>query len=329
MHKTGSSSIQVSLARYAALGEQGFHYFDMGWPNHSGPLVNLFGAQPLEYHANKRRGLSEPQLQAMQASLRASLASQISKLGDKTAIISAEELSNVGMIDIGRLGDFLAPHFDDIRVFCYVRPPQGFMESQFQQRVQGGSARLSPESLWPRYRARFEPMLARFPRDQVEFRLFDPRLFPGQCVVQDFCARWGIAMAPDAVIRRNESLSRAAVAMLFEINNRRPGWGREPGTWPERQQLVVMLRGLRGPKLRLSGELTAEVIRDEGDDLRWMEEQLGAPLEMQAADADGAVQSESDLRALGSEELFAVVEFLQRISLHGHAPARPAKSKAP
>ena len=67
-------------------------------------------------------------------------------------IISGESISSLSKPGVERIKRFLEEYFQKITVVAYVRPPFSLMESSFQQRVKGGSAKnFNVQKMYPRY----------------------------------------------------------------------------------------------------------------------------------------------------------------------------------
>ena len=115
MHKTGSSSIQDTLA--AALNHPEYHYFSFdGRPNSSQAILQGF-------HYNN------PGKQRMRESISSSLQSCKANIG----IISAEGINRLVKKNLIELFAVLKKHADTIQVVSYVREPRGRIESSFQE----------------------------------------------------------------------------------------------------------------------------------------------------------------------------------------------------
>lgn len=310
MHKTGSSSIQASLTGMDDLGSH--CYADIcGVVNHGGAMINIFSRQPEKVHVNVKRGLTSAQMQERRDKFQAGLAHAVASHPEKDLVISGEGICYLAEEELLDFRNFLAESFTDIRVLGYVRSPKSFMESAFQQRVKGGTARLEPGLFYPRYRDLFEKFDRVFGRDKVLLRKFDPATFPQGCVVQDFCRLIGIPILGSQVVRVNESLSREAISVLFAYRKFGPGYGIGPGVIGENNRLVKALAGLAGGKLRFSEALVADTRRKHAQDLQWMEERLGASIDDYAStDAEG-VDSEADLLRIASENAGPLTELIE------------------
>lgn len=272
MHKTGSSSIQDSL--HGNLKNEQFHYAELDRPNHSGAVMYAF-APLFQSPVDVARGwtVSVERKQAARQMLERAFA----ECPSETLIISAEAMC-AGQMDVRALQQFVQARSDEVKVVGYVRPPRASTESRFQQHVKVHLP-MEPARSWPGYRKQLARFDALFGRENVEFWRFDPATFPGGCVVADFCQRLGIALDPAWVKRSNEGLSRPAIALLYCYRHSLQGVATAPWMMQGGFELVSRLRSLQGEKLRFSDAFFAPVLREIEEDVRWMEDRLGASLD--------------------------------------------------
>jgi hypothetical protein len=317
MDKTGSTSIRASLSKN--LSDPRFHYVTLGIANASRGLSAGFKENPATFPYFRHSGLSDEELAKRKTEAIGQLGSELQRAAGRTAILSAEAVSNFNEQEFRHLCDTIGRHGRETAAAGYIRRPKEYMESNFQQQVRGSFlGRLLPDRLLPDYR-RFEKFDAVLGRDNVRFWLFDPKSFPDGCVVRDFCARLDIRFRPEDVIRINEGLSRPALSLLFAY--RKFGGGYKPGPALTRQNalLVLCLQKLAGPKLRLHSSLVAPVIAARREGIAWTEDRLGASLaEDLAAHDDDAIRSEEDLLKFSPESLHWLAgqlgpEYVQRV----------------
>jgi hypothetical protein len=302
MHKTGSTTIQQYL--FANSPGQTAVYAQLGDANHSARIYNLFSAKALTYHLNKSRGWGPHEIARCNHETRQMLLANIAASGQADFIISGEDISVLEEGELRSMKAFLEPHFASIVIAGYVRAPHSFMNSDFQQRVKGTLARLSPAQHYPHYRRRFEKFDNVFGRENVLLWNFDPKSFPRGCVVTDFGGKVGIAVDPEKVARVNESLSRDALALLFAHRKFGRGFGTGPGILRENKLLISALSEIDGPKARLSPALVDPVIRSNRKDVAWMENRLGTSFSEDAGPAmDSDITSEEDLLSIRPETL--------------------------
>ena len=202
MHKTGSTAIQEMFGTHGVAGVAVPGVAVSGGPraNLSDIVLLLFAEGPLldKIHAARWPHLSRRAPLRARARSRDQLAAQIAAwLADGTAprfLVSAEDISapDFDHAAVARMAAFFDRFGAETHVHAYARAPASFMQSAFQQRVKQekpGAVDLDAAGLWPRYRARFEPLDDVFGPDRVHLRAFDPDAFTGGDVVADF-AGW-------------------------------------------------------------------------------------------------------------------------------------------
>lgn len=212
MHKTGSSSIQQSLAGY---DDGRTFYADLGDPNHSVPLMTVFASAPEDYHIWQRSGRSGLRLRYKRMQFRRALKAQAGRADRDRMILSGEDLSRLSRGDKERLLDFFRGRGVEATVMMYLRDPLGFAASSFQQNVKAGLAKVAGP-MRPRYGHRLRPFMQALRRDRLVVRPFGRETLENGCVVEDFCALFGLR--PGRIVRANESLSAPALKLLFQFN---------------------------------------------------------------------------------------------------------------
>lgn len=313
MHKTGSTSIQENLA--AIKDPQGWRYVTVvDGANMGQALYSMFATRPHEFHWFKKQGKTAEQVAKRGARLRAKLAKTLASHAGHDVIISAEALSLMDRRGIAALKRFLTPHFGTIKVTAYVRAPEGFMNSAFQQQLKHGKARFHFGGVRPKYRRRFQKFDQVFGRENVILRKFDPPSFPNGCIVEDFCRMLGIQGPPPGSVRRvNESLCREACGILFAYRKFGPGFGVGRTVVRENNWIVGSLAAMNGRKFVVSDAVLRKFIRAK--DRRWMEKRLGASIGDAPVAASDAVASEGDLLTIRRT---SCMEFAARFrEIHG------------
>jgi hypothetical protein len=299
MHKTGSSSIQHSLAGFAD-ADFAFYQDHRGRTNHNGAILDLL-AKPGSYDARRRRwnsrGGSEAAVKSAADGARRSLDDAVRSLGERALIISGEGML---LLPADQLGE-IAAHIRDrgieqIAAVAYVRPPAAFVTSLARAMRGGSLKRLNLQRRSSNYREQFEKFDTVFGRENVQLWKFDPASFPDGCVVQDFCARLGIDLPAERIVRVNESIPREAVALLYTYRK----FGGESGlaAMPaeQRARLVKRLAELGRTKFRFSPDLLRPMLKYNRADIEWMEARLGASLNEDLGEHQtGDVRDESDL----------------------------------
>ena len=93
MHKTGSTSIQHSLA---ALDDENHYYAQItGAPNHSVPVFSAFSASPLRHPINRARGYDEAGITEYAKRVRNDIHKSLEAAGERTLVIAGEGIKKL------------------------------------------------------------------------------------------------------------------------------------------------------------------------------------------------------------------------------------------
>jgi hypothetical protein len=253
-------------------------------------IYTLFSGNPERHHLHRN---APDRVATYKATALKNLERSIAAAGDRTLLLSGEDISALPEADLKKLRDYLKNRFEDLTVVGYVRPPGGFIGSSFQQRVQGGAMNVfDPQRLYQSYRARFEKFDRVFGRDRVQLWKFDPKSFPEGDVVLDFARRLSLT-PPRRIIRTNESLPAQGVAALYGYNK----FGEYAGAnILEGNEGAALARLFTGEKFRLSPDAIRPVLAANRPDIAWMEERLGQALDENLGEhRDNDVRTERDL----------------------------------
>jgi len=274
MQKTGSSSIQLWLYRH--LADPKFCYVHFGAANSSPMVVAGFSSKPAAFYRHRLEATPTAEIERLRANARERLDEELKHLGSRTGVVSAESLTNFTERELEGLCSEMERHGGRrIRAVGYLRRPREFMESAFQQRLKADLGELDIYRLYPEYARKLKKFDSVLGKSNVEIWLFEPKCFPGGCVVQDFCQRLGIAFSGSRVKRVNEALSLPAVSLLYAYRKYGPGFGTGPQAFRENELLVRALRELEGPKFRFHTSLVDPVLEAKRDDIKWAEERIG------------------------------------------------------
>lgn len=218
MHKTGSSSIQHALKDF----DNGHTFYpDLGYVNHSLPIVTCFSDNYQGYHIWRKKGLSKAMIEKERATAKERLENALARTGRETIIISGEGISLLDDKSKAALIETLKSHADVVDLICYVRDPLSFAASSLQQRVKGNLKAL-PSILSPEYRRRLESFSDMLPAENVQAIPFDRSGFPDGDVVKDFCSRIGIEPIEATDFEVNSSLTAPALKLAFLFNRTNP-----------------------------------------------------------------------------------------------------------
>ena len=234
----------------------------------------------------------------------------LAKANNATPIISAEAIwlffSEEAMRE---LRDFLEKRGFQPRVFGYLRAPWDWMESSFQQWVRVGRVKLwdwliqRVKGLQPK--DNINCMDRVFGRENVAFQFFDPEKFPGGCVVRHFCEVNGIPIAPEQIVRDNDSLNLNALRFVHAYNCHLDATRPAGAHFLRRAFLIQALADLPGPPVRLHQDVALVFNSRFLESQAWLRERLGRDVHLtQVSRKSGeGLRSEDDLRMHGRDAL--------------------------
>ena len=325
MHKTGSTSIQASLQGFS---DDRFLYANLGnVPNHSLAIHSLFAAHPARHRMHRKRDAAA--MQAYLTGMRTDLERAIAAAQNRTLLLSGEGISGLSPPDLVRLHDYFRARFDELVIVGYARPPAAFMGSAFQERIKGGSTKLDLEQIYRAYETRFVKFDDIFGREHVHLWKFEPRAFPGNCVVRDLCKRLDISLPLERIVRRNESLSRQAVALLYIYRKLGQEYGSGNMEGGESQHLGNLLSKIGKDKFRFSPDVVRPILDKNRADIERMETRLGESLHEELGEHQpGDVRDESDLLKVDPElvsKLLALLGKRAPAGVTGETPEQVAE----
>ena len=191
LHKTGTSSIQNNCHKYRDwLLERGivypaFRYRGKFFPNHSDPLIAVFGTRPGKYGMPQRL-----MIEGSTDDVRAVFSQQLQEVLDdpagETLLLSAEMVCELSREDMKRLRRHLENHTENLQVVAVVRSPQSSVESILQQRCRGGNL-VEPESLVGVVTQRYRSLQQGFSDVLQSLNYHDIRAHPLGLVGYFFC----------------------------------------------------------------------------------------------------------------------------------------------
>ena len=273
MHKTGTTSIQNSLLNFE---NDKFLYARLGGDaNHSVPIYSIFSEHPEKHFLNRTRR-NNGTLQDYIDRIRNDLSSSIKAAGDRTLIISGEDIGVMAEDDIKRLADYLSAHCSSTQVIAYIRPPMSFMNSAFQQTVRSGRrTTLNLPKLYRNYRGSFEKFDTHFGRENVLLKPFDRKKLIGGDSVIDFCSTIGLEFPADRIHRANEffqGVHLAGLPVQQVLRGQRPRASlRKRGTphqqCPERAWINKVLLRAQPAEERASGKCRRHLLDRRADGL--------------------------------------------------------------
>lgn len=306
MHKTGSSSIQESL--HSKLSTSEWCYLDLIHANHGVVCGHAFRsgfATPLD----RAQGLDDSQIAPRREWNRQLVVAALRGCRAENAILSGEGFSIFTADEAAELASLLKQHVCSVRVVGYVRPPLSFLESRFQEQLKVHAPNWHKVTD-AKYRFRFEKYDLLYGRAQVDVRRFEPARFPEGCVVRDFCARLGIRLQADWIVRTNEGLSREASSLLYAYRRFSTPVATSREQYSAERTMIARLQEIGGDKLRFTRSLSADMLVGHEADIAWMEERLGESL--QEPDRPDGVNSLDDLLTVQPATVEWLAERLDR-----------------
>lgn len=276
MHKTASTSIQLSLASNPP---DNWEYVTIGrYKNLGQPFFAMFDSNPLRYHRFKKRGETVITLKAKAKKYFKSLERKIAESNASNFLISGETISLIDEPGIERMRDYLSQFFDQIFIIGYVRPPKQFTSSMLQQSIKHGRKKISAKKVSLDYRNRFEKFDRVFSKQNVFLYKFDKTKFTEGCAVKHFCHLIHWPTDGLEVKNTNESLSREAVGILLAYRKYGTGYGSGSSAFRENRKIIDPLFQLPGKPFVLGEPLLNRVVAQYSDHIAWMEKRLGEDL---------------------------------------------------
>lgn len=298
MHKTGSTSIQQAF--YQKAGKD-YAYIDVGNPNFSIPMFLMFEDEA-HFQSNiivKAMGRSQEELIEERATLHAQVDAQIMNCPSGLMMFSGEDISGYNVRIVERFAAYLRKYSDDLHVFTYVRPPCGYMESAFQERLKRSYVDMSPEKLWPRYMPRFKNMIAGFGRENLTFVPFEKACLASGDVVTDFAFRTGLPCPIGPQRSYNESLTAEAVSLLYHFRKHiSPEPQNSQDGFKTELRFIKQIGTIGTTKLRFGKEFLQKGRHKFRDDWEFAKELCGSPLRERRDSGDGFITTEADLETL-------------------------------
>lgn len=307
MHKTGSSSIQQSLAKFE---RDGAVYMQVGHPNHSGLMFTAFSPTADRHQSHVKNGRTPEEVAELRNTFRAKMATfceDAAARGCHTLMASAEDVSLLDIDGVTAVRDFFAQLVDEILIVGYVRPPASFMRSALQQRVVG-ARKIDFAQLYPVFRDRFEKFDTVFGRDAVRLKKFDRALLKNGDVVADFAEAAGVDLDPSEVVLTNESRTLEATAILYAQRKLGRGHDRYPGAVQDNHRLVTALSGIGDGKIHLDPSVVQPLIDAHADDLAWMSQRLGCEIADTPEPHPEALLSPDDLLDVAGKQMPALMQ---------------------
>ncbi|KPP86158.1 MAG: hypothetical protein HLUCCO07_04975 [Rhodobacteraceae bacterium HLUCCO07] len=221
-HKTGTSSIQATLAAHRdLLRSRGVLYPSSLPENHSAFFKDMFHPSP-ENATSNLRGLTRSELRKRAETRQSALAEELATTDIESIILSGEEACVLPRRSIHKLKQFTDSLMEpsNYNVIFYTRHPISRAQSGIQGNVK--RARVTFEDAktrhlsggGKRYAAIIADYAAVFGAEALTVRSFEAALEETGDIVTDFCVTAGIDTAGITPIRKNESIAAEIVHFL-------------------------------------------------------------------------------------------------------------------
>jgi hypothetical protein len=284
VHKTGTKSIQHTLAKNRkTLLAHGINSLP-GDPNHGPDLISLLSENPHEETRNIRKHVDTPEKAAVRnAATARRIRKALARNRSPKMVISGEGLSGLSEPEMHRLKQMLAPYAAGYRIIVYVRDPYEYANSASLQHLKAGAVLGVGDAKipMPHYRRKLERYIAVFGRENIDIRVFNPRRFVGGDLVTDFLSAIGespqLAQSLE-VVRANESMSHEAALILSETNAVIPSFVDGRGSRVRAFGFHTYIVDIKGEKFSMD---PGEYLKDEPEilaDIAWLNQTIGEPV---------------------------------------------------
>ena len=147
LHKTGTSSIQATLAKNKFLLKNNSIYYPTQFGiNHSEFLVPMFMDNPSEYYLEKTKKISNEIIEKEYEHKRELLKSELLKTDAEVLVFSGEDISGMLALELKKLNVFLKDIFPsaEIKIVSCFREPADYVSSALQQSIKTGFCSVRP-----------------------------------------------------------------------------------------------------------------------------------------------------------------------------------------
>lgn len=282
MHKTGSSSIQLSFRKY---DPPELTYLPWGpQSNHNSVYAIAFSDTPEKTLGRIADVKTLEEAVSRQEFWRDEMQTALEALPEGKILISAEGIANSTVENVQAFHSMLAPFAKSFRIIIYVREPIGYATSAFQQALKQGTKLHFPGIY--KYEHKLQKFYDIFGKDAVEIYPFEREFLKGGDVVLDIADKLGISFPEGKSLTTNESISLEMCALLYAL------WEDAPADLSP-QKISVVSRafarefgGLGQRKCRLSSQVTSQIATRLKRDLLWLEENAGIAFDLTKADKE-------------------------------------------
>lgn len=235
-HKTGTTSIQDTFqSNQTVLRGSGVYFVE----KRAGVLAHI-ARSPSRVVPGLIKSRSPEKVRFFSASAEKKLAAASAAPETHTAVLSSEDMLVLSPADVLELHRYLKTFARNLKVIYYVRHPFSRIPSLQAQAIKTGHALVeAPDA---RYLENYERQLGRwidgFGKENIDVREFTPG---GQ--VADICSAIGVEDLAEKlnIVRRNDSLSHAALLIASALNRLGPKIGNH-------RKLIGLLQQIKGRK---------------------------------------------------------------------------------
>lgn len=295
-HKTGSSSIQKTLAQLQQVA--GYSY--LPWGRHATSSLSSHNEMFAQAFPAGNQNISD----ALREAAQSALVQGIEAVETSGIVISAERISVTSEAELANFREIIAPRARSIRLIAYLRPHVSYTTSALGQAIKQGTELKFP--LFVRYENKFAALERVFGRDAITYRPFlRSELVEGD-VVTDFSHAMGLPIRPDQVKSSNESLPLEALACAYASRRGLPVTElRDVHKRLARARSYWALKDIGTGKLRLSRARTQEILDRCHADRVWMQGRVGADYS-EPPGVEGGLEELDDLLPIAAAQREAV-----------------------
>ncbi|MDJ1015516.1 MAG: hypothetical protein QNJ35_03310 [Paracoccaceae bacterium] len=307
-HKTGSTSIQNTLAGY----DDGETIYSRLHTNgsHLRQISTIFAKDYQKLNFRRRVGVSRSDTERYRERYTSILDREISNPNRKRLILSSEAIWNAPKRTKENLLTYIQGKNINVTVVCYVRNTLDFASSWAQQRIRTGESKV--RIIDTDLRNRLEFFRDRVGSDRVVVRHFSKERLHNECVVQDFCHLFGLE--PKRIIRLNDGISATATKLVFHFNSSCPvSFGKKKLLNARRDMIKQISKAYPGKKLE--GRYFQSVTPSLFDDREYVREEFGIEFPEppggtgEPADIEAMLQDLSDIDLQPLDDLLVAADF--------------------
>jgi len=215
MHKTGTTAIQDSL--YKSLKDPKYFLISLRQNgNSSRALIDMFSNSPLSYYQNKKDRVTLAEIHKKREGDFLFFQDIIIKEGEKTALISGEDISTLKLSELYSFKKYIKTFFNEIKLVGYIRHPLIYNEVSISEKLKWGiTANLFNIDIHRELLQPIRNLDKVFGKKNVDVILYDESNLKNNCSVSDFCSRLKIDLDYIKTERSNISLSCDAIRFYY------------------------------------------------------------------------------------------------------------------